>query len=358
MSNSTLEYKFRAVNDYDVILSGVKDAQCFNLTINITTKNLTLYTFNKDLDHLRFRGGNCDDNCVNSIINFINNYIKTSLGFIISGQTIIFKFQEKESNLKIGNNSILINPKVKDIIKSMYGSDIYYSGDKMYHKYLLSDARGMNGYQEKENFYPCFDKIESHVGGKQEGGKKKSRKSKTRKITKKSKARKMTGGENEESKTFTRKKIGSISTPYTLKISTDLNSGTIKLTFTITSSNLPLIAFTSGITRKIKARNQNKENIETITNFFSSKIKTNLGFIKKGQIINFIFDLKKSKGTIEINEETETKEIKVGFKDIMFDLFTKDINSSNGTIAEKFLKSSENKILKHIKSTNQPNSNI
>jgi hypothetical protein len=160
-----------------------------------------------------------------------------------------------------------------------------------------------------------------------------------------------------ENKIFKRKQVAGFDT-YDLKISTNAVQGTITLTFTITSNNLPLFAFTQAIASKIvPIKNNNKTTKDAITKFFNNKIqKTSYGFIIKGEIITFTFYLKgnNQKGVLKINNET--LDIPIGFKDLIFNLFTSDILNSkngNGTDPQKFLKNSQTKIQNQQK-TNQP----
>jgi hypothetical protein len=330
MNNSILEYKFRAINGYDVILSGKKDAQCFNLNINIINSFLSS-SFNKDLNHLTpnyiHEDGKCMEECVNSIKNFINNNIKTSFSFITSGQIISFTFQtdrNKKSTLQIGDKSIIINSNSQDRIESMYSNRFYFgSNRKIRYGYLLTDAMGMNGYQEKKDFEKCFNEIVAHVGGKQEGGKKKSRKSKTRKITKKSKVRKMTGGENEEIKeTFQRSPVMGIK-PYDLTIST--TNRKINLEIKITSDMVPFKKFKESFSELLIPKgNSNVVNITRIKELFDEKImKTSFArteFVKNGQTILFEFDLNSDNSKVTIGDKSIA--IKTDFKDVLFNLFS------------------------------------
>ena len=308
--NILFDQPFEAKKGYKVVIYSKKLSEKIEVKIE-TTNNLNSVI--KDLNDC------CAKKCTENetlrdqytkIIEFIqNNSTKKS---------IVFEFNQNNSKVTIGDQSLNIDYKFMIIL--------YYN----YSSILLRDySEDYQGGEDFQKYMVTAIKLASK-NPKQAGGKKKS---------KKSKAVKMTGGENEEiSKTFKRKPIMGLVTPYDLTISTNLTHGTIKLIFKITSDKLPLNMFIDGITSKISPRNEkNRTNIATIVKFFKNEIKkTFTGFIQKGQIITFIFDLKKSNGTITINEKTEN--INVGFKDVMFNLFTEDIlNSNKNTTAEKFL---------------------
>jgi hypothetical protein len=181
----------------------------------------------------------------------------------------------------------------------------------------------MNGYKEKKDFEKCFNEIVAHVGGKQEGGKKKSRKSKTRKITKKSKVRKMTGGENEEIKeTFQRSPVMGIK-PYDLTIST--TNRKINLEIKITSDMVPFKKFKESFSELLIPKgNSNVVNITRIKELFDEKImKTSFArteFVKNGQTILFEFDLNSDNSKVTIGDKSIA--IKTDFKDVLFNLFS------------------------------------
>jgi hypothetical protein len=143
--------------------------------------------------------------------------------------------------------------------------------------------------------------------------------------TLKSKARKMTGGENKEIKeTFQRKSPMPGINPYDLTISTT-SDNKINLEIKITTTALPFTTFKESFSASLKStNNNNRKNISSIIDLFDKKIErtTYIGieYVKNNQTILFEFNLNDDNSEVIIGGESIV--IKTKFKNVLFNLFS------------------------------------
>lgn len=338
--------KFLAHNNYDVILSGVKDSKCFTIEFESTSSfPFSSTPFANDFENYMNGDEKCSkQGCITNIINEIKAKGQKKISFEfhpITDKTFMTSF------LKIGDEKIQINTNFKDQIHSLY-----LIFQPKYRDYLLKDKKGSN-YQNQRNFDQEFRNILEFVKfNKQNGGKKKS---------KKSKAVKMTGGQNKTtSTTFKRKKIGMGITPYDLTLSTE-PGGIINLEIKITSNVIPFKDFKDGFSKLLNPKNKNNlQTIYDIINLFDQKIERKAYFgrevVVNGQTILFKFNLASKESTVTIGDKSIS--INTTFIGVLISIYSNsELNllnkRSNGKSFKNVITNITDKISKE--QTNKPN---
>lgn len=338
-----MEYTFRAKNGYDVILSGIENSKTFIIQLN-STAMFSSTPFANDFEKYMSGSQECTkEGCIKSIIDFIKSKGQKNISFIfqpITGQSKL------TSLLKIEENSLKINTNFMKEIEFFYSNyNVIKRG------YMLEDVLGNSKYEEYNMFKNKFIEIVKFVKFDEKTGGKKNN-------SKKSKAGKMTGGQNGEiSKTFKRKSPIPGVTPYNLTISTK-SDGIINLEVKITSSVLPFTMFKESFSAQLVPINKNSNvvNIYSIKDFFDKKIKkktylTGKEYVENGQTILFKFNLNSDDSTVTIGDESIS--IKTKFKDVLFNLYSNNkLNILKKTENGLTFKSVKNNIMSKISKKN------